>query len=75
MSEWIPTAERQPDKAGKYLVTERKMIGDETFQTYVTTAVYDPKNNPFLGKWYLRDEVLAWMPLPQVYNAERDQNQ
>ena len=59
-SDWIPTWERLPDKAGLYLVTRRNPTG-------VTMLLY--KNNHWFS--YGIEEILwpgylitAWQPLP-----------
>lgn len=62
---WIPTKERLPDEKDEVLVTTS--WGD------VCMAWCDN------GKWraeyineYDDDEIVAWMPLPEVYRGERD---
>lgn len=58
-TEWIPVSERLPEKNGKYLVTVRN--GN------VYAGVYDA----FSGRFQCA--AIAWMPLPQPYNAESEE--
>lgn len=71
---WIPCSERLPKKHGEsYLVT----ISDGA--VYTTTLQWDANGK----RWYLSffndgnilvdfiDDVIAWLPLPEPYQAER----
>ena len=65
--EWIPVSERPPKENGKYIAS-------------LEDSVY-PEASFFNGKWFMRSlngiarefgeyEVIAWMPLPPVYQGE-----
>ena len=66
---WIPCSERQPDKEGDYLVT----LCDDG-RTWVEIALW---NETFGGSWQAIlyndvdysdiSNVIAWMPLPVIY--------
>lgn len=72
-SAWIPITERLPEKSGTYLVT----IPCKTFKVpryYITKTAYYLKRE---NQWTPDDEweegkVIAWMPLPEPYNAESE---
>ncbi len=60
--EWIPSAERQPDKNGNYLVTYESSDGTATLR-YEAVEHYGPD-------WLhesKHEKVVAWMPLPEKY--------
>ena len=65
---WIPCSERLPEEYGNYLIT--------THDGNVDIGTIDPKKK---GVWsacdsdgfYWLREVIAWMPLPEPYRAER----
>lgn len=52
--DWIPVSERMPEENGEYLVTVK--------QGYVTTAIW-------VGTAEFWNEVCAWMPKPEKYEA------
>ena len=72
LPEWIPVSESQPEEDGEYFVT------------WITSRV----NRPLLeiceyscGEWdidngsaYSDAQVIAWMPLPEPYKAESEDN-
>ena len=62
---WIPTAERLPEQSGSYLVKKKKKSGE------IQTALgnYYAPNNQWTGNGNFKD-VLAWMPLPDMYEEE-----
>lgn len=70
---WILCSERMPDKMGDYLVT----LCDDG-RTWVEVALW---NETFGGRWQVVlyndvdysdiSNVIAWMPLPEPYQAER----
>ena len=75
---WIPVEERMPEdeiptpKLVTALVPDRKARWDnsETFSLIVDTDVYDPD---YMGKWeYYKKNVIAWRPLPEPYQPERE---
>ena len=54
--QWIPCAERLPDQNGKYLVVGR--------QKAINILKFDG------GRWYGKWGVVAWMPLPDCYQGD-----
>jgi hypothetical protein len=71
--QWIPCSERLPEKDGEYLVTMlyfgEKTVALDWFSHYET----DDEDN---GKplWvYGYDNVIAWMPLPEPWKGEQDE--
>lgn len=60
---WIPVTERLPDKDGLYLVS----VKNDHERRYSKTCWYSDKN------WFARQDVVAWMPLPQPYKAESEE--
>ena len=60
---WIPCRERLPE-TGSFFVTFK-----EEFDEAVDIDFYDAENE----MWYYHDSdlVIAWMPLPEPYKAER----
>lgn len=53
---WIPCSERLPDQNGKYLVVGR--------QKAINILKFDG------GRWYGKWGVVAWMPLPDCYQGD-----
>ena len=73
---WIPCSERLPNEFGEYLVTVREKYpfeDDYDYQIDLATNQGD-----YIGQWDTKIdwdegqevEVIAWMPLPEPYNAE-----
>lgn len=58
---WIPVSERLPEKKGLYLVS----VKNDHERRYSKTCQYMGKNH-----WFARQDVEAWMPLPETYKAE-----
>lgn len=60
--EWIPCSERLPEKNGVYLVTgENGHVFEYDYSDFTTHN----------EKWsYCRNEIVAWMPLPEPYKKE-----
>lgn len=58
---WIPWNEQPPEKEGRYLITinedGEKDVSDDFFY-------FRGDGTP---SWYLSENVVAWMPLPQPY--------
>ena len=59
---WIPVTEGLPKKDGLYLVS----VKNDHLRRYSKTCWYSNKN------WFARQDVVAWMPLPQPYKAESE---
>lgn len=73
---WIPCSERLPRERGDYLIWYRfyDVIKDKTMSA-CKIAYYSTELEHWLGLRdieYSRDEVLAWMPLPEPYSIESD---
>lgn len=66
---WIPCSERLPEENGNYLVTVEANDGTASIKFQMVDH-YGPK---WLheGK---REKVIAWMPLPEPYKAESEEN-
>ena len=62
---WIPCCERLPDKEGKYLVTDIKTVDMDIF-------THSESGTPM---WFLSDNVTAWMPQPQPYREDGEQDE
>jgi hypothetical protein len=59
---WTPVIEELPKKDGLYLVS----VKNDHLRRYSKTCWYSDKN------WFARQDVVAWMPLPEPYRAERE---
>lgn len=68
---WIPCSERLPKTRGVYLVTTKweSSFSSEVY-TEIDIAVYRDK----LKEWSNPD-VIAWMPLPEPYKAESEEEE
>lgn len=66
---WIPCSERLPKTRGAYLVTTKweSSFSSEVY-TEIDIAVYRDK----LKEWSNPD-VIAWMPLPESYKTESEE--
>lgn len=60
---WVSVTERLPDKDGLYLVS----VKNDHERRYSKTCWYSNKN------WFARQDVVAWMPLPEPYRAGREE--
>ena len=60
---WIPCSERLPEKDGLYIVS---VINDHN-RIYSKTCWYHGHE-----KWFARQDVIAWMPLPEPYREDGD---
>lgn len=60
---WIPVSERLPEKEGLYLVS----VKNEHDRRYSKTCWFHGDDN-----WFARQDVIAWMPLPEPYKAESE---
>ena len=64
--QWIPVSERVPDDLGDYLVSIKRIGWNMEEYVENDIAYWDD-----LEGFHKADEVLAWMPLPEPYRAER----
>jgi len=62
--EWIPCSERLPKEEGLYLVS----VKNEHDRRYSKTCWFHGDDN-----WFARQDVVAWMPLPEPYKAESEE--
>ena len=66
--QWIPCSERLPDKKDDYLCSYNGCAVADICE-------YDPDRNEwgffYDGGWKVVSNVIAWMPLPEPYKAER----
>lgn len=85
VSRWIPVEEGLPKKNGDYLVTVPSICGGGSVYKYSFATdlhkvdKYDfPKHKSGFyridSEWgyYEVDDVIAWMPLPEPYKAESE---
>ena len=82
---WIPCSERLPEEYGEFLVTmtekaKAKDLGFDIDETYIMKMRYNsngwqlPRRIPSWINKAVKDEVLAWMPLPEPYKGgEQDE--
>ena len=56
---WIPVTERLPEVSGCYLVS----VKNDHERRYSKTAWFEK------GAWFARQDVIAWMPLPEPYKG------
>lgn len=63
---WIPVSERLSDDLGDYLVSIKRIGWNMEEYVENDIAYWDD-----LEGFHKADEVLAWMPLPEPYRAER----
>ena len=56
---WIPVAERLPEVSGCYLVS----VKNDHKRGYSKTAWFEK------GAWFARQDVIAWMPLPESFKG------
>jgi hypothetical protein len=59
---WTPVIEEPPKKDGLYLVS----VKNDHLRRYSKTCWYSDKN------WFARQDVVAWMPLPEPYKTESE---
>lgn len=56
---WIPVTERLPEVSGLYLVS----VKNDHKRKYSKTAWFEK------GTWFARQDIIAWMPLPESYKG------
>ena len=82
---WIPCSERLPEEYGEFLVTmtekaKAKDLGFDIDKTYIMKMRYNsngwqlPRRIPSWINKAVKDEVLAWMPLPELYQEEGEKD-
>ena len=64
---WIPVSEK-PRKNGEYLVTKIDHITNDRLVDIASYGNFIPYNNGF----YKADNVIAWMPLPEPFREETE---
>lgn len=78
---WIPVTERLPKENGMYLVTmtekaKAEELGFDLDEIEVSKMRYNsngwqlPRHIPSWINEVVKDEVIAWMPLPEPYREE-----
>lgn len=65
---WIPVSERLPERDVDVLTYHRNESYDYQYVSWIDD--YSGEWAGFIGS--LSDEVLAWMPLPQPYKANKE---
>jgi hypothetical protein len=60
---WIPVTEKLPGVSGCYLVS----VKNDHKRRYSKTAWFEK------GAWFARQDVIAWMPLPEYYKEVTDE--
>lgn len=72
---WIPISERLPKDAQRVLMTVVNYTGHEVVRVaeyYSEIGIFQGRENS--ESWKVGEEgLLAWMPLPEPYNAESDE--
>lgn len=84
---WIPCSERLPEEYGEFLVTmtekaKAEDLGFDLDETYIRKMRYNsngwqlPRHIPSWINEAVKDEVLAWMPLPvqEPYQEESEKD-
>lgn len=67
---WIPVSERLPEESGNYLIA----IADSNYKNgqFFEISWFYPSNHT----WSFRNaNVIAWMPLPEPYKAESEEEE
>jgi len=65
---WIPVSERLPERDVDVLTYHKNVSFEYQYISWIDE--YSGKWAGFVGSF--PDEVLAWMPLPEPYKAERE---
>ena len=72
---WIPVSERLPEEDGQYLITVKyKHINDDYDDIFAEHGEwFDGKwDNTIFGHCGEVENIIAWMPLPQPYKTESE---
>lgn len=85
---WIPVSERLPEKEGDYLTTVMGIVSNRYEILSFTKNLYKVDKYDFPDKkepgWYFLDreygfieetDVIAWMPLPEIYKEESNKGE
>lgn len=80
LPKWIPVSDRLPSESGRYLVTYPLFTRKDKWLNIMNFGKPSMPNIKVKGKcWYMSDDeygdvvyddILAWMPLPPVYQGE-----
>lgn len=77
-TEWVPVSERLPENAGVYIVTREFTDGFECADLvdacyFDGTSTWHNDNRINHSREYVDKKIKAWMPLPQPYKAESEE--
>jgi hypothetical protein len=77
-TEWIPVSERLPKSSGVYIVSrwfsdgeERAILVDANY--YDGNGYWYNDNRINWGRDLVTNRIVAWMPLPEPYKAESEE--
>ena len=62
---WIPVSERLPERNKEVIVTDIE-TSDTYLSRYIGNGYWECDNGLF------KNRIIAWMPLPEPYNAESE---
>ena len=68
-TEWIPVSERLPEDGTWNLFTDGNMVSVERYKADAIDHFYP------IGRWFSLDEAIAWMPLPEPYQTESEEEE
>lgn len=63
--QWIPVTERLPEDGTWNIFSDGKNISVERYKMDAIDHFFPQ------GRWFSFDKAIAWMPLPEPYQAER----
>lgn len=73
---WIPVSERLPKSSGVYIITRKFNDGfeckDLTEACYFDGSTWYGDNRINHKREYIERKIIAWMPLPEPYDAESE---
>lgn len=64
---WIPVSERLPEDGTWAIFTDGSKISIERYKVDIIDHFFPQ------GRWFEFDDVVAWMPLPERYEAESEE--